>query len=425
MYTRAGTWIAIGLLLWVNAVHAEELVWRPSKSPAPTAAPASNVTVGLCRPQPLGDSNASIDPAPALIVRAQAVDPLMPPPPPFPGAPPTIGGPYTGPTPYNTGQVNSNADLGFWSGMGQFFKRCWGDTAGAVGGIMQPGQGRSAFQSDHTLDVFASPVTNPFYFEDPRALTQFKPLFIWQHTPTANPYWNGGNNYFAGFQGSVAFTPWLSLTLNELGYTWINPRNGAPVGIGSSSGFSQVQFGPKVTFIRDCNTGTAAAFGLVFELPLGSAAVLQDTGTLSLRPYFSFAQNFGKSNYGSFNFMNSTGYDFALDNQRNDFLYSSFHIDYDVGNFHKFYPLAELNWILYPSNGGARNFGFGGGDLFNFGSYGTAGHDELTAALGFRWKAIGETLQFGLAAQANVLGNGGTGRHLDTFRLTADMILRY
>jgi len=272
--------------------------------------------------------------------------------------------------------------------------------------------------------VFASPVSNPFYFEDPRALTQFKPIFIWQHTSTSNPYFDGGNNFFAGFQGSVAFTPWLSLTINQIGFDWINPRNGAPVGLSNGSGFSEVQLGPKVTFIRDCNIGTAAAVGLTFEIPVGSAAVLQDTGTLSLRPYFSFAQNFAKSNYGSFNFMNTTGYDFAVDNQRNDFLFSSFHLDFDVGNKKIFYPLVELNWILYPDNGGGAQSWLRGGDLFNFGSLRHRRARRADAALGFRWKAIGETLQFGLAGQFNVLGNN-TGRHLDEFRLTADMIVRY
>jgi hypothetical protein len=424
-------WAGVALLLGTTAASAQELVWRPSKDAAPNFAPPPSTSVTLSRPQPLADFipklSVPTNPEPAPIVRAQAGDP--PPPPPFtggPGVPPGAPvGPFTGPTPYNCGQVNSNADLGFWSNLGQMFKRCWGDTTGAVGGVMQPGQGRNPFQSDHTLDVFASPVTNPFYSVDPRALTEIKPLFIWQHTPNSNPYWNGGDNYFAGVTGSVAFTPWLSLTVNKLGFTWINPHNGLPVGISSHGGFSEVQLGPKVTFIRDCNTGTAAAFGLVFEIPVGSSGALQDTGSLSLRPYFSFAQNFGKSQYGSFNFMNTTGYDFAVDNQRNDFLFSNFHIDYDIANKHVFYPLIELNWIFYPDNGGQRDFGFGGGDLFNFGSNGTAGHDELTLAAGFRWKPWGETVQFGLAAQFNVLGDHGNGRHLDTFRLTADVIFRY
>jgi hypothetical protein len=401
-------WIGAGLLLllWAADVHADELVWRPSKETA-------NAPVVMCRPQPLGDA------APARVVRAQVGDPPPPPPPPGAIPAPGIGGPFTGPTPYNCGQVNSNADLGFWSRCGQKLRHCWDDTTGAVTG----GQGRSAFQSDHTLDMFASPVTNPFYFEDPRALTEFKGLFLWQHTPTSNPYFDGGNNYFAGFQARLAVTPWLSLILNKVGWTWLNPKDGEIVGLHKANGFSEVQIGPQVTFIRDCNTGTAAAFGLIFEVPMGSKEEFQHTGTLSIRPYFSFAQNFAKSNYGSFNFMNTTGYDLGIDDNRNDFFFSSFHLDYDVGNKHVFYPLVELNWILYPYNGKARDFGFGGGDLYNFGSYGVAGHDELTAALGFRWKPR-EWVQFGLAGQMNVLPQT-LGRHLDFFRLTADVIFRY
>lgn len=410
-----GGWAAV-LLLGAAAARADEPVWRPAPVAAPSAAPVS-----IARPRPLVDG-----PAPPTI-RAQAPD-AVPPPPPFPGPagglPAPADGPFNGPTPYNCGQVNSNADLGFWGRCGQKLSRAWSDTSETVGGIFTTSAGHKPFQSDHCLDMFASPVTNPFYFEDPRALTEIKTLFMWQHTPTANPYFDGGNNYFGGIQARVAFTQWLSFVVSELGVRSLNPRNGGPVGLAPATGFSEVQLGPKVTFIRDANTGTAAAFGLMFEVPVGSARVLADTGTLSLRPYFSFAQNFGTFKYGSFNFMNTTGYDLGVDQQRNDFFFTSAHLDYDVNNKHVFYPLVELNYILYPQNGGARDLGFGGGDLFNFGSYGTAGHSELTAALGFRWKIVGEAVQFGLAGQSNVLSNG-SGRHLDLFRLTADLIFRY
>jgi hypothetical protein len=402
-------------MLCAGQAGAQDLSWRPARFVP--AAEQTTAPVTLCRPQPLAEDPRPT--TPAITVRAQAPD-MPPPPPPFaPGA--AVGPPpgFAGATPYNCGQVNSNADLGFWSSLGQKLKQCWTDTTGAVAG----GQGRSALQSDHCLDMFASPVTNPFYFQDPRALTQIKPLFIWQHTPTQNPYFEGGNNYFAGFQGSVAVTPWLSVILSEVGWRWLNPKDGAPVGLTKANGFSEVQVGPQVTFIRNNATGTAAAFGLIFEIPIGSSQVYADTGTLSLRPYFSFAQNFGKSQYGSFNFMNTTGYDLAVDNQRNDFFFTSFHLDYDIANRHKWYPLVELNFINYPYNGKARDFGFGGGDLYNFGSYGVAGHSELTVALGVRWKPI-EAVQFGLAGQANVLSQE-LGRHLDAFRLTADVIFRY
>jgi hypothetical protein len=430
MVARIGACVSLAMLWWASAAAADELVWRPSQPTVPTVAP-----VGLARPQPIidGASPAPAPPRPTLVFRAQAPDPLVPPPPPppFPGGaaiPSPVPGvpvaPYNGADPYKCGEVNSNADLGFWSRCGQRLKHCFGDTSGAVGGMFQTGQGRNPFQSDHCFDEFASPVSNPFYFEDPRALTELKVLGIWQRTPNGNAYWAGGDNFFGGFQGRLAFTPWLSLVVNKLGWTWIEPHNGAPVGIAAHSGFSEIQIGPKVTFLREPNCGTVAAFGLTFEIPVGSAQVLQDTGTLSLRPYFSFAQSFGKSNYGTFNFMNTTGYDFGVDNARNDFFFSSFHLDYNVANRNVFYPLVELNWIYYTQNGHARDFGFGGGDLFNFGSNGTAGHDELTLALGFRFKPFTEAIQFGLTGQFNVLPNSN-GRHLDAFRLTADVIFRY
>ncbi|HEY3394816.1 MAG TPA: hypothetical protein VGK58_19070, partial [Lacipirellulaceae bacterium] len=147
----------------------------------------------------------------------------------------------------------------------------------------------------------------------------------------------------------------------------------------------------------------------------------QDTGDLSLSPYFSIAQNFWRTQYGAFNFMNTTGYSFAVDSDRTDFFYLSAHLDYNIGNLGKFYPLVELNWTRYTFNGDARNFGFEGNNLFNFGSDGVAGKDDLTLAFGGRYK-LSEAIQFGLAAEFSILGGY---RHMDDFRLTMDMIFRY
>ena len=37
--------------------------------------------------------------------------------------------------------------------------------------------GRNMFQSDPEFTYFASPVTNPFFFEDPRSLTEVRPIW--------------------------------------------------------------------------------------------------------------------------------------------------------------------------------------------------------------------------------------------------------
>src|SRR5262249_32990425 len=159
-------------------------------------------------------------------------------------------------------------------------RRCWDDVTGGVNSVLQPAQGRNAFQSDHCFDQFISPVSNPFYFEDPRALTELRPVFMWQHTPGRNPVFAGGDNFALDLQGRVAFTPWLSLVVNQLGWVWTEIDNPAS-GYKSHTGFQEVHLGPKFTFLRNETSGTVMAGGVTFAIPSGSAKVFQDTGSLS------------------------------------------------------------------------------------------------------------------------------------------------
>ena len=207
--------------------------------------------------------------------------------------------------------------------------------------------------------------------------------------------------------------------MNKLGYVWQEVHDPDP-DLQSHSGFEEVWLGPKYTFIRSEQTGTLLAGGLTFQLPVGSHNVEQDTGTLSLTPYLSFGQSFGKTSYGSFNFLNTTGYDFALDDQRTDYFFSSFHLDFDVAGLHRIYPLIEANWFHYTDNGGARPLNFEGTDLFNFGSTNVSSTDFVSLALGARYK-INDKIQTGAAVEFPV-----TGQHeLLDYRVTFDMIFRY
>ena len=413
---RAKIVLGLGLMLVGSAstMQAQEVVWKAA-NPAQAAA---SLTLG--RPQPVTPAGFVPIASPQdnaempRVVRGQS----PPPPPAFPGAP--NSGPYPVPpggNPYDYGVVNNDADLGgFWSRVGNKLKHCFSD----AGSAFQPGPGGGMFHSDTACSVFTSPVTNPFFFEDPRSLTEIRPVFMWQHTPSANPVWGGGNNYVFAATGSVAFTPAFSLTLNRIGFDSIHPNIGAP-GVQSATGFSEVLLGPKFTFLRNETSGTIAAVGLIFDIPGGSSRVLQDTGHLMLDPYFSIAQNFGRSDYGSFNFMNTTGYTFRTDNTRTEAFYSSFHLDYEIAK--RFYPLVEVNWRHYTRSGGAEPFNFEGSDLANFGSRSVNGFNDLTAALGVRIK-INDHIHWGIATEFNVLNNAG-GRHLDQFRLTTDFIFRY
>lgn len=280
--------------------------------------------------------------------------------------------------------------------------------------------GRRLFESDHAFDNFVSPVSSPFFAEDPRALTELRPIFLWQTAPSCNPAYRGGDILFFGTQARVALTDRLSFVLNKLGGIWSAPNGGGT--FADESGFAEIWLGPKYTFWRDDRTGTLMAAGLTFQIPSGSRQVFQDTGNLSLVPYLSFAQNlsFLPIGWGSLNFMSTAGYAFAIDSQRTDYFFSTFHLDYDLGGLRKIYPMVELTWVNYTSAGKARSLGFEGRDLFNFGSTGVSGHNDVTLAAGLRYK-FNEALQVGTAAQFPIAGR----RDLADFRLTVDMIFRY
>lgn len=415
---RSRSLLAIGLILLGSAANlgAQEVTWRAAR-PAQNAAP---VTLGKPLGTPVRDSAfRPVSLETPRVVRGQIGDGSPPPPPTFPGSqgPPVFPTPGANVDMYNRGVVNSNADMGgFWYRVGDKLERCWADVAGGF----QGGTGRSAFQSDRAFEEFTSPVSNPFFFEDPRALTEIRPIFIWQKTPSANAIWAGGSNFEYALRGSVAITPHISLVVSRLGFSTINPKVGAP-DITSGTGFSEVLLGPKITFLRNETSKTVAAIGLTFDVPAGAGSVLHNTGHTGLVPYFSIAQNFGRSNYGSFNFMNTTGYHFRTDTTRTEAFYSSFHLDYEIAK--RFYPLVELNWWHYMRNGDARSLNFERGNLGNFGSRTISGRDELTLALGGRVR-LNNFIDWGIAAEFNLLKNSD-GRHLDQFRLTTDFIFRY
>jgi hypothetical protein len=299
---------------------------------------------------------------------------------------------------------------GFWGQCQDIFNNC--------GQAMTAGN-RNLFQSDHCFDNFISPVSNPFLFLDPRSLTEIRPIFMYQSTPSTNPIFQGGDVEWFGFQGSLALTDRLSFVLSEMGFIWLEPHNHID-GFNPHTGFSEIHLGPQYTFIRNEDWGTLLAGGLQFAIPAGPAKVFQDTGNFSLIPYFSFAQNFWRTSYGSFNFMTTIGYSAGFDDRRSDYLFNSYHLDYDLFNAHKIYPLIELNWFHYTESGNYRPNMFEGQDLVNFGAHGVSGSDNLSLALGARYKFT-EWAQTGIAAEFPI----NSPHPFMDFRLTLDFILKY
>ncbi|VTS02593.1 transporter [Tuwongella immobilis] len=289
----------------------------------------------------------------------------------------------------------------------------------------EPAAGRKKFQSNiGVLPNVASPVTNPFLAEDPRSITEIRPIYLYQAIPSSNYLYRGGAINYFGVQARFAVTDRISFVLNKLGGINFSPGDGSL--LGDESGFAEVWFGPKFTFINDgYGTGTVAAAGVQFQIPTGGATTYQDTGSSSITPWVSVTQKLWETKFGTFNLHDTFGYSFSTDDMRSDYLYNSLHLDLDVGNYNRFFPLVELNWTRYTTSGAARPFfGFEGGDLANVGSA-SEGTNYLTIAPGARFKFGPENnrdrFQIGAAAEFPLIDP----KDLQDFRLTFDFIFRY
>lgn len=439
MKNRMFAAVALAAGLFAGSAGAWEWPWHTIGKPATTPAESTGVTLGAPVPVTLGQPLAIDPPAePAKVQQTVYLDTTSPPaqstvrgvpsespwvpalgapvpvspqtasplvtvvsaPPP---APPPVD-PYFVPPPPPIANPIPPPSSGF-TGPGLFGCEWLGNTCG---------KGRSMFQSDHDFDGFISPVSNPFLFEDPRSLTELRPIMIYQTTPTNNPGLAGGGLWFIGTQGRVAITDRFSIVLNKMGFLYSDPEAN-PLDFHPEIGFAELWIGPKLTFWRDDKTGTIAAVGATIQIPAGSADNFQDTGKISVAPYISFAQVF----LHDFHFMTTAGWTIG-DNERTDYFYNSYHLDYDVGGLHKIYPLIELNWVYYSNNGGTLPINFEGRDLINFGAEDIAGENSLTVAFGARYK-FSECLQTGLVMEFPLIRT----KDLIDFRITADVIWRY
>jgi hypothetical protein len=318
-----------------------------------------------------------------------------------------------GDPPVPGGVGGSDCDPPWWPGRGrdlQEFRQQF-PTFGAED------RDRLAFQSDCAFDNFISPISNPFLAEDPRSLTELRPLYFYQGMPSSQPYFDGGHLSFLGLQGRAAFTDRFSVVVHKVGWSSVSPGN--PL-LESTTNFSEIWISPKFVFWRVPDTQTLASFGLQFQIPVGGGGSFQGTGGLGLVPYVSFGRKMGETDYGSIHLINVAGYHLGTSNSRTDYFFDSLHLDLDVQDRHTFYPTLEMNWFHTSTNGTARPFlFFEGRDFANIGAR-AAGHDLLTIAPGFRYRFT-DYLTMGTYIEFPVVGT----RDLFQYRFGFDLIWRY
>lgn len=295
----------------------------------------------------------------------------------------------------------------------------FGKKVGELVGIgKERADGGRRFESDRAFANFASPLTNPFYFEDPRSLTEVRAIGLFQGIPQDQGAFRGGNTMFFGGQARVALGQRWSLVVNKVGASLFNP--GSESTLPDGVGMSELWVGPKFVIIRDPEHKTLLTGGVTFQIPLGSSSVYQNTGNLSVVPYVTAAQKLLGTAWGTFNGMAAGGYSFATNSQRSDFFFMSAHLDFDVMNQQQFFPLAELNWFGYTTDGQARTIGVEGRDLANMGAA-NKGANLVTWALGGRYRSKNSFWELGAAFEGPLFGPRG----LFNYRFTVDIIWRY
>lgn len=252
---------------------------------------------------------------------------------------------------------------------------------------------------------FISPITNPFYFEDPRNLTEFRGIFMQQKVPY--PAGCGEFQVYAG-QVRASLSERMSLLVNKAGY----------VTSGNSfvdDGWLDLSAGLKWNLLQDADSGRLLSTGITFEVPTGEASALQGNGDGELHTFVSGATRLGEcahwmSGVGARIPMNST--------DESQSIYWSNHWDYRVSK--RFYLLTELNWYHWTKAGQDGCTCYEGLDLFNFGTPGVAGNDIVTSAMGAKYitcrgSEIGVAFEFPLTERRDILDN----------RITADWIVRF
>lgn len=261
-------------------------------------------------------------------------------------------------------------------------------------------------KSDHAFDSFISPMTNPIFFEDPRALTEARPIFVQHKVPLAA---GGGEVNLYAVQLRARLSENVSFIATKDGYfTSSNPL--------IEDGWADLAAGFKFNLLRDVARQRLLSAGFTFELPTGEADPLQGNGDGELHLFTTGGVKLGCRSH----FISAGGLRQPMNTtDESTSIYWSNHIDYQVRQ--RMYLLAECNWFHWTESGVDGPIpGIEGLDVINLGSPGVTGNDIVTAAAGVKFKPSGHSelgfaFEFPLTERRDIIDN----------RITVDWIIRY
>ena len=261
--------------------------------------------------------------------------------------------------------------------------------------------------SDHCFDRFISPLSNPFFFEDPRSLTEARSIFLDNQLP--NGLGGGDVRVFAAqFRGRL--TDRWSVIAPRLGYIQLTPG-----GQGSPRGFLSAPVGLKYNFIRDVEEQFLVSAGMTYFIPGADQAYSNFDGG-----DFHFFLTAGKEIFDNGHWLSATGFRIPSDsNWGTQLWYWSNQWDYELPNH--IYPLAGVNWFHWMRSAGSSiGAPVTGLDLINLPISGIAGANVVSAVVGGKWKPSGN-FEVGGGFEVSMSDYTDILQH----RVYADVIFRY
>jgi hypothetical protein len=260
--------------------------------------------------------------------------------------------------------------------------------------------------SDHCFDRFISPLSNPFFFEDPRSLTEVRTIFIDNNLPRSI---GGGDVDVWAAQVRLRFSDRWSAIAPRLGYIDVNQGGNPP------EGFMSAPVGLKFNFYRDVDRQALASAGVTYFIP-GSERAFSNFGDGD----FHFFLTGGTEIYDGAHWLSGTGFRIPTDsNWGTQMWYWSNQWDCEVVDH--WYGLLGVNWFHWMRSAGL-NVGapITGLDLLNIPVSGVAGDDVVTGVVGGKWKPgrhmeLGTGFEFPLTDRTDILAT----------RIYADLTLRY
>lgn len=257
-----------------------------------------------------------------------------------------------------------------------------------------------------SLEDMAAPITDPTIFEDPRATSELRPIFIY-HKIDNDFVTNGGSATIYALQARYAFNERFSIIATKDGYVDLKTDEV----LDDETGWGDISAGAKYAIYYNPADRQILTLGFRYDAPVGSEDVFQGQGKGAFNPFVSAAMGIGMVNV-----MASTGFRIAAGSADSSFYDFNLHLDTRMGRFH---PVAELTLTTVTEAGEGLPIATEGEDFFNFGATDSAGGTLVSAALGARFD-IADKVTIGAAYQVP-LTDGRASDILD-YRVTTDVI---